>query len=67
MGGLPYEGDILLDAMCDLIDNNILSLPIHDALYVEQKNIEAASIAIKKAWMQNLDATFEPFVDIDYP
>lgn len=59
------EGDIMLDAMCNLIDQNILSLPIHDALYVEEKNITAAEKALKNAWMSNLDVTFEPFVEID--
>ncbi len=61
------EGDIMLDAMCDLIDQNILSLPIHDALYVEQQNIAAAEKALKKSWMKNLDVSFEPFIDVDKP
>ena len=61
------EGDIMLDAMCDLIDQNILSLPIHDALYVEQANIDEAESALKKAWAINLGVSFEPFVDIDLP
>lgn len=61
------EGDILLDAMCDLIDQGILSLPIHDALYVQQQYVLQAENALKKSWKKNLKVNFEPFVDIDYP
>ena len=61
------EGDILLDAMCDLIDQGILSLPIYDALYVEQQNIKEAEKALKASWMENLGVDFEPFVDVDIP
>lgn len=61
------EGDILLDAMCDLIDQGILSLPIYDALYVEQKHIGEAENALKASWMVNLGVDFEPFLDVDIP
>ena len=61
------EGDVLLDAMCDLIDRGILSLPIHDALYVEQQNIAEAEKALKASWKKNLNVDFEPFVDVDTP
>ena len=61
------EGDILLDAMCDLIDRGILSLPIHDALYVEKQNIAEAEKALKASWKKNLNVDFEPFVDVDFP
>lgn len=61
------EGDILLDAMCELVDRGIVSLPIHDALYVEQANIGEAENALKKAWANNLGVNFEPFVDVDTP
>lgn len=61
------EGDILLDAMCELVDNGIVSLPIHDALYVEQQHIEEAEKALKKSWKENLGVSFEPFVDVDLP
>ena len=58
---------ILLDAMCDLVDKGIVSLPIHDALYVEQQYIEEAEKALKKSWKENIGVDFEPFVDIDLP
>ncbi len=61
------EGDIMLDAMCDLVDKGIVSLPIHDALYVEQQHIEDAEKALKKSWKKNLGVSFEPFVDVDTP
>lgn len=61
------EGDVLLDAMCVLIDRGILSLPIHDALYVEQHNIAEAEKALKASWKKNLNVDFEPFVDVDFP
>ena len=61
------EGDILLDAMCDLVDKGIVSLPIHDALYVEQQHIKEAEKALKHSWKENLGVSFEPFVEIDLP
>jgi hypothetical protein len=61
------EGDILLDAMCDLIDKGILSLPIYDALYVEQQFINEAEKALKASWKKNVGVDFEPFVDVDTP
>lgn len=61
------EGDILLDAMCSLVDKGIASLPIHDALYVEQQYVAEAEKVLKESWKKNLDVDFEPFVDIDYP
>ncbi|GEM_PF-1540138 len=61
------EGDIMLDAMCDLVGQGIVSLPTHDALYVEQQHIEEAEKAVKKSWKKNLGVDFEPFVDVDTP
>ena len=61
------EGDIMLDAMCDLVGQGIVSLHIHDALYVEQQHIEEAGKALKKSWKENLGVSFEPFVDVDLP
>jgi hypothetical protein len=61
------EGDILLDAMCDLLEKGILSLPIYDALYVQQPHIKEAEKALKDAWKKNIDVHFEPFLDIDFP
>ena len=61
------EGDVLLDAMCDLVDQGILSLPIYDALYVEQQHIKEAERALKVSWKKNLNVDFEPFVDVDTP
>jgi|TARA_B110000503_G_C6939865_1_gene326418 hypothetical protein len=64
---LTIKGDIMLDTMCDLVDKGIVSLPIHDALYVEQQHIEDAEKALKKSWKKNLGVSFEPFVDVDTP
>jgi hypothetical protein len=44
-----------------------MSLPTHDALYVEQPNIAKAESALKKAWPVNLGVSFEPFIDVDLP
>jgi hypothetical protein len=57
----------MLDAMCELVDQGIASLPIHDALYVEQQYVEEAEKALKASWKKNLNVDFEPFVDIDTP
>lgn len=55
------EGQILLDAMCALIDsNNIPSLPIHDCLFVEAHRVDEAKMALKFAWRKHLDVDFFP-------
>ena len=41
------EGDILLDAMCGLVGQGIVSLPINDALHVEQLHIKKAEKVLK--------------------
>jgi hypothetical protein len=61
------EGDILLDAMCELVDQGIVSLPVHDALYVERQYAEEAEKALKASWKKNLNVDFEPFIDVDRP
>lgn len=59
------EGQIMLDAMCDLIDSsNIPSLPIHDCLFVEADRVIEAEIALKFAWQKNLGVGFSPFTEV---
>lgn len=61
------EGDILLKTMLTLLDQDILSLPIHDAVYVQQRYVEQAKMALENAWMEVLDVSFKPFTKIDKP
>jgi hypothetical protein len=61
------EGDILMKAMLDLIDQDIPSLPIHDAIYVQRRHKNKAKAALEKAWMEVLDVSFKPAVKIDIP
>lgn len=61
------EGDILLKAMLDLLDQGIVSLPIHDAIYVQQRFKEQAQVILEKAWMSVLDVPFKPHIKIDLP
>ena len=61
------EGDILLEAMLTLLDQQILSLPMHDAIYVQQEYIAQAKTALENAWMHALGVSFKPFTDIDLP
>ena len=61
------EGDILLEAMLRLLDQGILSLPIHDAIYVQQEHIAQAKSALENAWMHALGVSFKPCTKIDMP
>ncbi|CAN1538461.1 hypothetical protein MCEORH2_01705 [Methylophilaceae bacterium] len=61
------EGDILLEAMLTLLDQQILSLPMHDAIYVQQEHIAQAKAALENAWMHALGVSFRPYTKIDMP
>lgn len=59
------EGDILLKAMLDLIEQDIPSLPIHDAIYVQRRHKLQAKKALQNAWQEVLGVKFKPAVKID--
>jgi hypothetical protein len=59
------EGDILLKAMLDLIKQDIPSLPIHDAIYVQRRHKTQAKKALETAWMVVLGVKFKPAIKID--
>ncbi|QWE13970.1 hypothetical protein [Polynucleobacter sp. AP-Sving-400A-A2] len=59
------EGDILMKAMLSLIEQDIPSLPIHDAIYVQRRHKSKAKKALEKAWMAVLDVKFKPAIKID--
>lgn len=61
------EGDILMKAMLDLIEQDIPSLPIHDAIYVQRRHKAKAKTALEKAWMEVLNVKFKPAIKIDIP
>jgi hypothetical protein len=61
------EGDILLKAMLTLLDQQIFSLPMHDAIYVQQDHITQAKTALENAWMHALGVSFKPYTKIDMP
>ena len=61
------EGDILLEVMLTLLDQGILSLPMHDAIYVQQEYVEQAKVSIENAWMHALGVSFKPYTKIDLP
>lgn len=60
------EGEILLDAMSKLVDQGILSLPVHDSLFVQHFYREEAKDALETAWSKVLGINFKPWVKIDY-
>ena len=60
------EGEILLNAMEDLINQGILSLPVHDSLCVQYIFEKEAIHAIEKSWMNILDVGFKPWIKVDY-
>ncbi len=61
------EGEILLIAMCKLIDKGIITLPIHDALAVPISKVNIAKEVLEESWMDFFDVDFRPHTKIDYP
>lgn len=59
------EGDILMNTMLKLLDKNIPSLPMHDAVYVQKSFAMDAKEAIENAWMDVLGVEFKPYTKID--
>ena len=59
------EGQIMLDAMCELIEsNNMPSLPIHDCLFIEAHRVLEAKNALKKSWKKHLRVGFTPHLEV---
>jgi hypothetical protein len=61
------EGEILLEAMCKLIDRGIITLPIHDALAGPISKINIVKDVLEETWMDFFDVDFRPHAKIDYP
>jgi hypothetical protein len=59
------EGDILMKTMLSLIEQDIPSLPIHDAIYVQKRHVLKAKKALEIAWMEVLGVGFKPAIKID--
>jgi hypothetical protein len=59
------EGDILMKSMLILIEQDIPSLPIHDAIYVQRRHKTQAKKALEKAWMEVLGVKFKPAIKVD--
>lgn len=59
------EGDILLRAMLNLIKEDIPSLPVHDAIYVQKRHASKAKKVLENAWMEVLGVKFKPAIKID--
>lgn len=59
------EGDILLKAMLALIKQDIPSLPVHDAIYVQKRHVSKAKKALEDAWREVLGVRFKPAIKID--
>lgn len=61
-----FEGEILIQAMLTLLDQDISSLPIHDALYVQKKFAKHGLLALSNSWCKQLDVEFRPVLKIDF-
>ena len=61
------EGQILIKAMLTLIDKDIPSLPIHDAIMVQQQFKKEGKKALEQAWMEVLNVKFKPNIKINLP
>ena len=64
------EGQILKQVMLEGIKNDIVTLPVHDAVAVTQGNKEWAKEAMLNAWSEHANKTgsnAQSRVKIDYP
>lgn len=61
------EGDILLNAMCSLIDKGIITLPMHDSLATPIAHIDVVREALEESWMNTLGVSFKPYTKVDVP
>lgn len=59
------EGDIMMDTILNLINQDIPSLPIHDAVYVQRRHKTQARKALESAWMKVLGVKFKPSIKVD--
>lgn len=60
------EGEILLNAMDELLAKGILSLPVHDSLFIQHLFEKEAIHAIEKSWMDVLGVNFKPWIKVDH-
>ncbi len=51
--------------MLALIKQDIPSLPVHDAIYVQKRHASKAKSALEIAWMEILGVKFKPVIKID--
>jgi len=61
------EGQILMKAMLTLIDQDIPSLPVHDAIIIPQRFKNNGKKALENAWMEVLDVKFKPYIKFKMP
>ncbi|MDP6650863.1 MAG: hypothetical protein QGF90_01915 [Gammaproteobacteria bacterium] len=64
------EGQILKQVMLEGVDNDIVALPVHDAVAVVHGNEEWATEAMLKAWTEHTNSTGSDArsrVKVDYP
>ena len=54
-----------MKSMLILIEQDIPSLPIHDAIYVQRRHKTQAKKALEKAWMEVLGVKFKPAIKVD--
>ena len=59
------EGQILKDVMLTGVKENIVTLPVHDAVAVQRRHAKWAEEAMKEAWQFHTGVKFEPVLKVD--
>ncbi|MDA9941057.1 hypothetical protein N9C62_00445 [Luminiphilus sp.] len=62
-----YEGQILKEVMLEGVKNNIVCLPVHDAVAVQQEHLQWAEEAMLECWDRQMETTGAARVKIDKP
>ncbi len=59
------EGQILKDVMLKGVKENVVTLPVHDAVAVQRRHAKWAEEAMKEAWQFHAGVKFEPVLKVD--
>ena len=65
--GQNYEGQILKQVMLEGIKQDIVCLPVHDAVAVQQEHLEWAKDTMLECWDRQMETTGLARVKIDLP
>ena len=61
-----FEGQILKDVMLQGVEENVVVLPVHDAVAIQTDSVHWAVSAMQETWSRKVGANVSIPVKIDY-